>query len=281
MISFAANAAGAAVRAGVAAGAVVACVGSCSGAARPPGPGQAPTKTSADREASAPNRSGGRACFTGGPPDAVYARVVIHEVPSGQPLSVIDLEVRGPRRDGLRTCFGAVMRELEIRAISEDKLSARVAQSCSAKPLPATELGAPAVLVNLRVSDGATLLGIERLGSDERFACGLTAFAEVRVATRRVSAYRSLDSCERARDALARAMADGAQAARRSATAWLDQAIAGQRDRVEQLCRDEGAEADCPAERRLLESLEARRQGLSQQPDDSDSDVALTCRRSS
>jgi hypothetical protein len=206
--------------------------------------------------------------------------VVIEEAASGQALSVVDFEVRGARRDGMRACYGALMREMEIASISEGKLRPQVLQPCSAKALARPELDARAMLIDARDSDASTLLGIERLAGDPRFSCAQAAFETVHVATRRLSAYRDLDSCERARGALTGSMARAEKDALGTARGWLDEAIVEQQGLVESSCADDPDGDSCRRHQELVAKLERRRDGLLRLQDEPRSEIRLDCRGS-
>lgn len=218
-------------------------------------------------------------CFTGGPPDVLQARIAVREQGSRQIVSLIDLEAQGPRRDAFRACHGLVARELELDSISQGALETEVLRPCSPDALPAGKLTAGAVLVDRRHNDALTMLGIEALGADERFACEPQAFEHVQVMTRRVGAFGDEAACERARAHLEQAMAMAHSRASIAALEWLQDQLEAQRTKVEQECAKAAKSPSCAQQRQLLDHLDDKRRELTEQPAERASDVSLTCHR--
>lgn len=229
----------------------------------------------ADTQRSAAASDG--ACFTGGESDIVQARVAVHDKATGELTSVVDVELTGPRRDALRACYAVVMRELELGAISRGVLRATVVRECSDRALARGALDAPAVLIDTRKSEAMTVVGIETLASDPRMACNLQAFEQVRVTTRRQSAYQSRESCEQARALLEQAMEQAALDARQAALGWLDRQLTEQRAQAEQACAGDAAAPGCATHRQLVEQLGQRRDELAKQAPEPPKDVSLVC----
>lgn len=257
--------------------------GAALGAAGCASPPQAGRTAGADHDPLAPGQTSVRSdldaeeCFTGGPPDVLQARIAMRERGSKEVVSLIDVEAQGPRRDAFRACHALVARELELDSISQGALQAEVLRPCSPDALPVGKLTAGAVLVDRRHNDALTMLGIEGLGADERFACEPQAFEQVQVMTRRVGAFADEAACERARTHLDQAMAMAHSRASIAALEWLQDQLETQRTEVEQECAKAAKSPSCTQQRQLLEHLDEKRRELSEQPAERASDVSLTC----
>jgi len=216
-------------------------------------PEQAST-TAPGPSSSASAQGGSQGCPSGGAPAIVLGRLMI--TARGAPVSWVDVEVHGAEQDAMRACSALVRREVETVYPKQTGLSERLMRPCSTTALAEPDSPEPYLLVDRRELSPADLA----LASADP-ACPTDTGHPVGATVRRVGGYPDKKACD---DALAKLAAAGVESqadARESARKWLDDTIAEQQKRAEEVCRGAKEAEACRRQEAVLRVLQERRSG--------------------